>query len=288
MFKASNKRCPKGTLEHLGTPGGILMLSIIFSFLFLNVGVAASQSRDFELSDRFLNAYVSIHGQIMSDEDVYKIYFYKMVNSFELNNGPTALKYANLILDGAAFGGPGDRLPLRYLDLAKIVKGEVEAWEDPSKEGSEEKNLKDLEDISREMKKARDRLITGKAGEGTQKIQKDIEDRLKQMIDKEEASQKAAQEADAQRAAAEIERLKKRAEGNFPDLQPQNPAKEAMPDGSTAPGAVDQKKVKEITAVWGTLPEKERARALVEVTRGLPKADRAVVEKYFKELQKHK
>jgi len=38
--------------------------------------------------------------------------------------------------------------------------------------------------------------------------------------------------------------------------------------------------------VWGKLPEKERARALVELTRGLPAADRAVIEAYFKELSK--
>jgi hypothetical protein len=49
---------------------------------------------------------------------------------------------------------------------------------------------------------------------------------------------------------------------------------------------VDQKKVKEIAEVWGKLPEKERARALVELTRNMPAKDRAVIEAYFKELQK--
>jgi len=44
--------------------------------------------------------------------------------------------------------------------------------------------------------------------------------------------------------------------------------------------------VKELTEVWGKLPEKERARALVELTRGMPAKDRAVIEGYFKELQR--
>jgi len=44
--------------------------------------------------------------------------------------------------------------------------------------------------------------------------------------------------------------------------------------------------VKEIAAVWGTLPEKDRARALIELTRGMPAKDRVVIESYFKELQR--
>ena len=49
---------------------------------------------------------------------------------------------------------------------------------------------------------------------------------------------------------------------------------------------MDQKKVKEIAEQWGKLPEKERARALVELTRGMPAKDRAVIEAYFRELAK--
>jgi len=59
-------------------------------------------------------------------------------------------------------------------------------------------------------------------------------------------------------------------------------------NGGTAnkPGEVDTKKVKEIADVWGKLPEKERAKALVELTRDMPAKDRAVIEAYFKELAK--
>jgi hypothetical protein len=57
-------------------------------------------------------------------------------------------------------------------------------------------------------------------------------------------------------------------------------------NGGTAngKGEIDQKKVNEIAEVWGKLPEKERAKALVELTRGMPAKDRAVIEQYFKEL----
>jgi len=49
---------------------------------------------------------------------------------------------------------------------------------------------------------------------------------------------------------------------------------------------VDTKKVKEIAEVWGKLPEKERAQALRDLTRSMPPRDRAVIEAYFRELQK--
>jgi hypothetical protein len=45
------------------------------------------------------------------------------------------------------------------------------------------------------------------------------------------------------------------------------------------------KKVKEIAEVWGKLPEKERARAMVELTRGLPPRYRDAIEAYIKGLQ---
>ena len=55
--------------------------------------------------------------------------------------------------------------------------------------------------------------------------------------------------------------------------------------GGTAntPGKVDNKRVKEIADLWGKLPEKERAKAMLELTRNLPAKDRAVIEAYFKE-----
>jgi hypothetical protein len=44
--------------------------------------------------------------------------------------------------------------------------------------------------------------------------------------------------------------------------------------------------VKEIAEVWGRLPPKERERAIQELVRGMPAKDRAVIEEYFRQLQK--
>jgi hypothetical protein len=54
--------------------------------------------------------------------------------------------------------------------------------------------------------------------------------------------------------------------------------------GKSGKGEVDPKRVKEIAEVWGKLPEKERARAMVELTRGLPPKYREAIETYFKQL----
>jgi hypothetical protein len=51
-------------------------------------------------------------------------------------------------------------------------------------------------------------------------------------------------------------------------------------------GQVDTKKVNEIAEVWSKLPEKERAQAMRDLTRGMPAKDRAVIEAYLKELRK--
>ena len=41
---------------------------------------------------------------------------------------------------------------------------------------------------------------------------------------------------------------------------------------------------KEIAEVWGKLPEKERAKAMMELTKDLPPRYREVIENYFKTL----
>jgi hypothetical protein len=48
---------------------------------------------------------------------------------------------------------------------------------------------------------------------------------------------------------------------------------------------VDSKKIKEIAEVWGKLPEKERAQAMRDLTRGMPAKDRAVIDAYLRQLQ---
>jgi acyl-CoA hydrolase len=49
-------------------------------------------------------------------------------------------------------------------------------------------------------------------------------------------------------------------------------------------GEIDAKRLKEIADVWGKLPEKERAKAMLELTRDLPPRYRETIETYLKKI----
>lgn len=214
-----------------------------------------THQKDYEASEKILN------GIKRNDQNVTYL-FYKCVNAFSLNKKKEVLKYADEII--YAFGM---EVPQRYLDMATIMKADAETWKD---------DADDLDDIAREMKKAGDRLANNKGGKETQKIQRDVENRLKKMIDDIENKQKS--DADAQ---AKAEEDKRKQDGSQP--QPPPDTHRGQEQGT---GKVDQKRVKEIAEVWGKLPEKERAKAMRELTRNMPAKDRAVIEGYFRELQK--
>ena len=58
-----------------------------------------------------------------------------------------------------------------------------------------------------------------------------------------------------------------------------------MPQG-IAKGEIDMKKFKEYADVWGKLPERERAKAMTDLTRGMPAKYRDAIEAYFKQMEK--
>jgi len=66
---------------------------------------------------------------------------------------------------------------------------------------------------------------------------------------------------------------------------PNGPASDsALPSAPPGKGIVDGKKLKEIADVWGTLPEKERAKAMLELTRDMPAKYRESIEIYLKQI----
>jgi hypothetical protein len=51
-------------------------------------------------------------------------------------------------------------------------------------------------------------------------------------------------------------------------------------------GRVDPVKMKKMVENWGKLPERERARAVQELTRGMSPKHREAIENYFRNLAK--
>lgn len=225
---------------------------ILLILLYGSVDEAAklSLNANYEESDKILS-------KIEKHERCPKYYFYRSVNAYSLNKKDEALDWINMVENSF------EAVPQRYLDLALIMKYDISTWKD------------NLDDISREMKKASDRLRNGKGGPKTQEIQKDVENRLAKMIkDIEDAR-------DAQAKAA-----MKEAEEKHAKKQQDQPPDDTPAGGERGSGRINPKKVKELAEVWGKLPEKERVKALRELQLTLPRRDRRIIEAYLEELQK--
>lgn len=234
----------------------------------LKKAIELSRSGDHEASEAIL-------AKLTPKDRTPEYHFYRMINNFCLNKRAEAEKYAsNLEHDFS-----GAKIPYRYRDMAIIIRGETSTWK---------KDKKDLGDIARDMNKISNRLANQKGGKETQKMQDDVLKRIDTLIkDLEDQKDKKDKDKDKDKdgggGGSEKERRAgkdgKGGKGPMPAMDTINPIEQGT-------GQVDPKKVKEIAAVWGKLPEKERAKALVGLTKGMPPKDRAIIERYLKELQK--
>lgn len=164
--------------------------------------------------------------------------------------------------------------PERYRMVAALMHFDMVTWQE-----------KDLGWIARKMDNIQRRLDLKRGGKNTQTIQKEVLVRLDEMI-KELENKKKCEGGQCQNGG-NCPNGGQPGDGDGEGKERSNgPARDTIRSSANGSGAVDSAKVKEVAAVWGKLPEKERARALVELTRSMPAKDRAVIEGYFKELQK--
>src|SRR5262249_46160794 len=63
-----------------------------------------------------------------------------------------------------------------------------------------------------------------------------------------------------------------------------SPQDDSYGGNGSGPGNVDPKKLKEMAEVWGKLPERERAKAMADMTRDMPPRYREGIESYFRKL----
>lgn len=180
-------------------------------------------------------------------------YFFLTVNYFALNDKQNAIKASNNLRDSF------QKLERRHEALLNQIEVVLQHW----KEG-------DLSDIERDMIISRDRLATTKAGKDTQKIQKQIVDKLDKMIKDEE------------------DKIKKATEIISSTPMPiDQPAPDSIIMGGTrGEGKVDEKQLRQIGEVWGTLPPAKRAKIVEDITRDVPQKYKAQIDEYFKALNK--
>ena len=67
-------------------------------------------------------------------------------------------------------------------------------------------------------------------------------------------------------------------------IRSSNPAPDSAILGGAGNGTVDEKKLKTLAEKWGTMPDKDRAKAIMDITKDLPARYRVVIEDYFKAL----
>lgn len=151
--------------------------------------------------------------------------------------------------------------PARYTATGSLMESDIQMTE-----------RKSLGDISNKMADVKRRLLLARAGEKTQKLEKEIVDLLDEMIKKKEDEAKQNKGGDGEgQKSGKTEKAGAQA------------AKQSQVKGATAPGEVDKKKVK-LGPSWGNLPEKERAKAKNAISRDFPPYYRQTIEAYFRKL----
>jgi hypothetical protein len=187
-------------------------------------------------------------------------YFHKAVAEHALIQKKEAVHSIARLLDDVA------DCPERYKMVATLMYLDMQSWKEDEK---------DLTNIAKLMDNSERRLDLGRPGPKTQDIQKKIVFRLDELIKDVENQMKNGGQCQCPGGG------KQPGQGSN---QPNSP----MPDSNIAtnsgPGVVDQKKLQNLAANWGKLPEKERAKAMMELTKDLPPRYREVIENYFKTL----
>ncbi len=159
--------------------------------------------------------------------------------------------------------------PERYKTVAALMLLDMLTWKE-----------KDLSWIARKMDNSGRRLELARGGPVTQKIQRDIVNRLDELIKELENKQKQAAAANNGGCP----------DGGQPDnqpgggTQPNSPMRDSKIANQTGPGSVDSKRLKKISASWGSLPEKERRKIIQDLTRGMSNRNAQAIENYFKRL----
>jgi hypothetical protein len=209
-----------------------------------------------------LEALMLVKGEQVVDPAAY--FFHRAVAEYSLMARRQADESITRLMDDV-----GDT-PERYKMVAMLMHFDMLTWQD-----------KDLDWISRKMDNIQRRLDLTRGGQQTQKMQKEVLVRLDEMIKEKENQQK--QQGQGQNG------------GNCPGggngqsgppsgNRPSNPASDfGLPTGQQS-GLVDPAKVGELAKNWGTLPEKDRAKAILELTRGLDPKYRDAIETYIKTM----
>ena len=232
-------------------------------FFRANLGLAYAKAlTSRKVYDEALEAFKSIKGEDVVDPAAY--FFHRAVTEHALmmkNEADDSID--RLLIDVVD-------APARYRMVGVLMHYDMVTWQD-----------KDLDWIARKMGVIKDRLDLTRGGPKTRAMQREVLVKLDEKIKELENQTKGSSQCNGG-ACPSGGSAKGPPNGN----RPSSPAGDfGLPSG-VAKGEIDVKKFKEYADVWGKLPEKERVKAMTELTRGMPAKYRDAIESYFKQLEK--
>jgi hypothetical protein len=173
--------------------------------------------------------------------------FYRAANFYALNDRQKALYHAQQVVDSF-------HPVARYSTVAWRMIDEAQRW-----------STGDLADIGRDMRVSGDRLARAVGDPETRRVQQEVIDKLDRLI-------------------KEMETPPVNPSPSDPVEPPQQPSE--APGEVAGRGVVEDKRLKKMAEQWGTLPPKERARAIQEMSKELPPKFRPMIEAYFQSINK--
>jgi hypothetical protein len=159
-------------------------------------------------------------------------------------------------------------VPERYKAVAELMFTDMKGWK---------KDERDLAYISRLMDNIERRLDLSRGGPVTQEIQKKVLFRLDELIKEMENQCKNGQCNGGNCPGGAQPK-----QGNT--NRPTSPQLDSIGGTNGGPGNATEEIVRGLAAKWGALPDKEREKALADLTRDLPPRHREAVEEYFRAL----
>ena len=238
--------------------------------LFVKANLAAAYARALAGKKVYEEALVAVRG-VKAEEvvDPSAFLFFKAVAEHSVAGYQKARKVDAVgsltrLLDDAT------DTPDRYKMVATLMFFDLQNWS---------KDEKDLSNIGKLMDSSGRRLDLARGGQTTQDIQKRIVFRLDEKIKEleEKAKDGPPGGGDCPNGGTP---------GDAKGLNPNKPAdRSGLPDTGTQPGKVDDKVLKEVAAVWGTLPDSERIRIAQKMVDDAPAKYKPYVIEYFKALQ---
>ena len=172
--------------------------------------------------------------------------------------------------------------PVRYITVATLMLLDMHTWKD-----------KDLGDIARKMDNIERRLKIARGGPETQRQEREVLNRLDEMIKKLENQNKNKKKKPGEGKPGgdgppnDGECPDGEASGGKGPPKSNNPSSPATTEGDVptpTTGIVDQKKFQKLVADWGRLPPREQQRAVQEITNNMSPRHREAIENYFKYL----